>query len=635
MRIAGLWKAAALSLLCACGDDGGAGGSGTAATTSNATTTASTGSGLPAVGCASCVVLRGGIVFDGTDAAVGTVVIEGATIREVVLGDVEVTAGEVVDVTGKTVLPGLFDLHVHTRASAAPYAFVSGNDHSEAHLKARLRSGVTSMLDLGSSESWIFGLRERLRGDALLGPNLFAAGPLLTPHGGHPCVAGSPPQDACIFLDTPADVTTKLDALLAGAPDVVKIVIEGGSPARPLPRMEEDVVMAMGAAGRARGKTIIAHVSRAADVTLALDAGIRAFAHIPSDDLLDAALADRLASMDATVVPTLAVFESLYRLSQNDLAWLDAPGMADDVPEEILDAARDPQVLASMQTPQIKTLYAGWRTNAFANARLLVEHGVRLAVGTDAGNPGVFHGISTPQEIQLLAENGMTPIQALAAGTRTAADFLGRADLGRLAPQAVADVLVVDGDATQDIAAIRRTFMVFRAGERIDRDALRVTGDARLDRDPATPQGEDAVCIAPEECDTDHFCGYLGTCAKTCSFSAPCEVGSACFPQPGSTSKGFCYPGDGCDPIAQGCDNGAACIWLGNGATLCWSAGAGVEGEACPFGDCAPGYQCDFATAICHAICDPAVTPTTCAAGTHCVDMSADAGLPLGECRPD
>jgi imidazolonepropionase-like amidohydrolase len=156
------------------------------------------------------------MVFDGTRAGVGTVVLQGSQIAEVVFGEATPVA---------TVMPGLFDMHVHTGGDGAPYAYFSEQDHTEAGLKARLRAGVTSYLDLGSSKRRIFELRARLRDGRMLGPNLFAAGPLLTPHGGHPCLEGDPPSDFCAFVDTPADVTAELDALMPGEPDVVMVVI--------------------------------------------------------------------------------------------------------------------------------------------------------------------------------------------------------------------------------------------------------------------------------------------------------------------------------------------------------------------------------------------------------------------------
>lgn len=193
---------------------------------------------------------------------------------------------------------------------------------------------------------------------------------------------------------------------------------------------------------------------------------------------------------------------------------------------------------------------------------------------------------------------------------------------------------MVEGDATSDVSRLREVRHVFRLGEALDLAALRVRSDTRLARG-APLQREGEVCIAPEECGPGTYCGYDATCAATCSVSEPCPVGEACFPQAQSASLGFCYPGDGCDPIEQACDNGAACIWLGNGATLCWVAGFGTQGAPCdPGGLCAPGYQCDFASGKCHELCDPAAAPSTCPSGTNCLDLSATAGVPIGECRP-
>src|SRR5437899_3068528 len=129
----------------------------------------------PDVGCDGCIVLQNGIVFDGVRAATGTVVLRGASVDSVTLGPVRATRGEVVPLDGKTVLPGLFDLHVHTPAPSGPYGFYPTTDQVPPHLKAMLRNGVTSFLDLGSSARLIFEYRQRLRDGRLDGPNMFPA----------------------------------------------------------------------------------------------------------------------------------------------------------------------------------------------------------------------------------------------------------------------------------------------------------------------------------------------------------------------------------------------------------------------------------------------------------------------------
>ena len=90
-----------------------------------------------------------------------------------------------------------------------------------------------------------------------------------------------------------------------------------------------------------------------------------------------------------------------------------------------------------------------------------------------------------------------------------------------------------------------------------------------------------------------------------------------------------------CDLFAQACENGAACVFVGNGATSCWFAGAGSGGQPCDaLFACAPGSVCDHGTSTCKDLCDPRGERTgACPGGRKCVDRSAIAGLPVGVCE--
>lgn len=283
-----------------------------------------------------------------------------------------------------------------------------------------------------------------------------------------------------------------------------------------------------------------------------------------------------------------------------------------------------------MTSPAAQELYGRWLDSAQASFRTCLEAGVTIATGTDAGNPGTFHGRAMRRELALYVENGMRPIEALEAATRTAADALGRSDLGRIEAGAIADLLIVEGDATMDIEALSRVRAVYRAGRALDLDALSVQSETSLTNEPTTDLAEGQTCLSPDECNEELYCGWQYVCAERCRTSSDCASGSAClYPQP---LLGFCYVGDGCDPIAQDCENGEACIWLGNEATLCWYASTQGPGEPCSAtGTCAPGAQCNFATNRCVQLCAPAGSDE-CPEGQTCIDRSEEAGVPVGEC---
>ncbi|XXX73796.1 amidohydrolase family protein [Sorangium sp. So ce134] len=575
-------------------------------------------------------------MFDGSRAARATVVIEGDRVKQVVFGerDVDVAGGEVVDVAGKTVLPGLIDLHVHSLSVAGPYAYVDADLHLEDHTKAMLRAGVTSYLDLGSSQRVIFEQRARIDAGELLAPQLFAAGPLLTPTGGHPCYRGSPPGDLCLFIDAPGDVAGAFEALLPRRPDVIKVVLESGG-SRLLPRLSRPSVAAIAEAAAAAGVPVIAHATEAVDIDAALDAGVTLFAHVPDQERISPELARRMAAARAVVVPTLVVTDGLYRTASGALTELDDAALADDVPADVISALRDPSLVAELRTARFQGLSKAWRDNAAANLLTCYQAGVGIAAGSDAGNPGVFHGLSLRREVALLVEAGMPPIAALAAATSAAADVLGRPDLGRLEEGALADVLVVDGDPLADIRALERVSRVYKSGVLVDREALALPRKTSLAREPRTGGGPGETCLAASECAPARSCGPAQVCAATCSDAAGCARGSACAFDAGSPTGGSCVEGDGCDLFAQDCENGAACVFWGNGATSCWLAGAGSDGQPCDASfACAPGSVCDWASSACRDLCDPrGERGKACPGGERCVDRAAIAGLPVGVCE--
>jgi imidazolonepropionase-like amidohydrolase len=218
----------------------------------------------------------------------------------------------------------------------------------------------------------------------------------------------------------------------------------------------------------------VAHVTGSDDLAAALDAGVHWFAHIPFRDVVDADLAGRLAAEGAVVTTTLSFVDSLWRLSHGTLEELSDPALLDDVHQEVVDALQTADFQAWISDPVRQARLDDAHDNLALSFGALVSAGVRLVVGTDAGNPGVFHGLAVRRELALMVEYGLTPAEAIQAATAASADLLGRTDAGRLAPDAVADLLIVAGDPTVDIAALADVTAVWQGGEEIDRNALRI-----------------------------------------------------------------------------------------------------------------------------------------------------------------
>jgi imidazolonepropionase-like amidohydrolase len=374
-----------------------------------------------------------------------------------------------VDVTGKTVLPGLMDAHVHTQVSPGPPGFSPPRDLSTDQVHALLRAGVTSYLDLGSSPADIYDKRARSGQQDF--PRIFAAGPMVTATWGHPCTDG--PSDACRSVDSPSEVESVLDGVLADEPDVVKGVLERGFGLGSIPTLSSATLAELAQQTRTAGVPLVMHVSRTDHMMQLVDLGVSRFAHMPyQGELTDEDVAT-LVREGVQVIPTLVFVDALYRLAQETFSELtDDATLYEDVDGAVVAALQDPEFVAQVTARSYRDGISASRRNVMANVARCQAAGLRLVAGTDSGNTGVFHGRALRRELALYVDAGLTPQEALRTATLNVADFLGRGDLGRLQRGALADVLVVEGDATVDIGRLNQVVAVYKGGVPVDRAAL-------------------------------------------------------------------------------------------------------------------------------------------------------------------
>lgn len=596
-------------------------------------------SAVTEVGCSGCIVLTGARYFDGNAMRSATLVLEGQRIKAIVEGTVKVVAGTTLDLTGQYIVPGLMDMHVHSFAGGSPFGFYPSSSQFErlkTTSKSMLRYGVTSYLDLGASEGLIGEYRRRIQQGTILGPSLFATGPFVTATGGHPCYDGGPALGRCIFVDQTGDAEQIL-SLSEMKPDALKVVIEAGSLWVPLPRLGFELLPEIKQMADSLGVHPIAHVSLNEDVSAALDSGIRHFAHIVAGESISDELVQRLAALGAVVVPTLVAFENPYLVATNKLPEMSDPSIGEDLPQEVIDSLTSSPSLSSMQTPGYIAFAKSGRDFSRENFKRLLSAGVTIMAGTDSGVPGTFGGRSLFQELQLYVSLGMKPLAALKAATHAPAEFLGLGDRGKIQIGAVADLLVLTQDPSIAAPKVDQIHSVYLAGKLVDREQMRNSDNFDLSQQAPDPQPAGDVCFDSDECGGGLTCSEIDNiCVSSCNPSAlvsGCPTGHACLP--GSFgAPGYCLQGDGCDPLKQDCENGAACYWLGNGATRCLWASAATDGQACAASNtCSPGHQCSFTSGECAKLCDPKGDSSDCPDQKSCVDQTAYAGLSVGECQ--
>ena len=374
-------------------------------------------------------VLQGGRLFDGTggDPARADVAIEGERIVGI---GTSLDGDEVVDVTGRTILPGLFDCHTHVCISNVDLwgwtqqPFSLQFYEAESNLRKTLEVGITSIRDAGGAD---LGIRTAIERGLIAGPRMQISIIMLTQTGGHgddwyasgahvPFMGEHPGRPSGI-VDGVDQVRHKVRELKRNGADVIKVAVSGGvlSP-RDDPRhahFRPAELEALVEEATAAGMFVMAHAQGADGIKNAVRAGIRSIDH---GIYLDDEAIELMLRHGTWFVPTLVAPQGV----------LDAADAGISLPAAILDKAR--MVLEIHRA-------------AFRRA---VEAGVRIAMGTDSGVTP--HGRNL-RELELMAAGGMAPSAVLEATTRSAAQLLGVDDeLGTVEEGKLADLVVVSGD---------------------------------------------------------------------------------------------------------------------------------------------------------------------------------------------
>lgn len=336
-----------------------------------------------------------------------------------------------VDLGGNTVTPGFFDVHVHMTLPGP-----SGSILQEAmvpqsfrtfellgRLEKTLAAGVTTVRDLMGIDT---GVRDAVARGLIAGPRLLVSDKMLSQTGGHADWHMASGLDGTTFVggilvDSVDEARHAARELLRSGVDVIKIATSGG-----VTSINDDpswlgfrteLVAAVVEEGQAYGgKPVAAHAIGRAGIRAAVEGGVHSVEHGYE---LDDALRQKMVEQGQFLVPTL--LETIH------------PDTA---------------------TPQAAQKSAKWHAMAQQSIRDSVKAGVKIAVGTDAGLVP-DHGTNLG-EIPLLVEyGGMTPLEAIVAGTKTSAECCGVDDrLGTIETGKIADIVVVAGDPLSDISAV-------------------------------------------------------------------------------------------------------------------------------------------------------------------------------------
>lgn len=424
------------------------------------------------------VLIKGARVFDGTGAParVQDVLVRGERIVAVGRDLPAPQGASRVDGRGKTLIPGLHDLHTHLRSPALD----APEDLGKAWA-GYLLAGVTSVNDYSVSGEMIAPIRAMVASGEYWAPHLNQAIRFGVP-GGHGTEYGWG-HFFTLQATTARHARQQMGLALTYDPDMIKVFADGWRYGRDpdLNSMNRPTLAAIVAAAHAAGKPVVTHTVTLAGAKLAASAGVDSVGHGVGDALVDKELVGLMRTNGTAYIGTHTVFEP-----QQARVFAQAEAAMQNPAER----AREEAFAASEAGKPILPYDARRWDILRANIRRLKRAGIPIGIGTDAGIAGVYHGASAIREITILTQNGYSPAEGLVAATRTSAEIMGQgAGHGTIEPGKRADLVLVGGQPDRRVEDLWRVERVWVAGREAPLAELR-----RLRDSPAmTPMPVDSM----------------------------------------------------------------------------------------------------------------------------------------------
>ncbi len=435
------------------------------------------------------VLFQNARIFVGDGAVIpnGAVLVRNGKIAEVFQKAPTETKrlnAEVIDASGKSLIPGLIDMHVHIGAPGGVYRDASkytDPNAQERRLAAYLYSGVTAVRSTGDFLDSSLALRSEVNSGEYSGAELFACGPLFTAEGGHPTelikafpepMRKNAEKEFVRLPKSTAEARAQVDDLKKAGVDCIKTVLEAGNSQSGLfNRMDTGIYRAVIAEAMKDNLPSATHTGNSADVKDAADAGTSSVEHGSMTDLIPAEAFAEMRRKGIAYDPTLSVFEAGIDAKTGNMELLTRSLVQQVGPADLLSSTR---AMLEKESPggkadQFKLFLDRLDENLF-NA---YKAGVLLIAGTDAGNMLVIHGPTVQHELALWVKAGIPPAVALQAATYNAAKVLRAGDrIGSIQKGRDATLVLLDGDPLQDISNTERISLVMFHGERVSRSEL-------------------------------------------------------------------------------------------------------------------------------------------------------------------
>ncbi len=389
------------------------------------------------------LVIRNVTLIDGTEAqpiSRVTVEVAGGSVSRIGEGTVRPRRGvhrEDIDGSGLTLMPGMIDCHEHFTGDGGLDSMerLLGDTGDVFTLKAvdncrrALMSGVTSARDVGSRYGINILIAQQAAAGTVLGPRIIAAGEWLQ-------FPGTWPAGLTRHLETPEELVMAIKEQIDRGAGLVKVGATGFSAdGEQFGSLGPEALDLAVRTAHEAGLKIAAHCHGYEGSRQAVEAGIDSIEH---GTWMDEGTAELMAQKGTYLVPTMSTWDARLRLGEQQ-------GMPREEMSGFLDR----------------------KENSIASFQRALKAGVKVAAGTDAGGSPARHGFIA-WEIELMAENGMSPDQAIRSATSEAARLLGIDDeAGTVEVGKRADLILIDGDPHSDPGALRNVWAVFQGGRRI------------------------------------------------------------------------------------------------------------------------------------------------------------------------
>ena len=437
------------------------------------------------------LLINGARIFVGNGKVIpsGAVLVQNGKILRVSEGpmpDSKSIHAEVIEASGKTLLPGLIDARVHlSRSGDASSVSVrpAGDANMVRELAAYLYCGITGVRSEGDGLNATLDLRNRISNGELLAAELYVFGPTFIAKDGYGSqflgkltgpIKTITEKQLFRTPQTTEEVAQQIQDLQESGVSGIEASVVRMSDGVSFPVLAPQILSAIASEARKQKMPVLIQVSDNNGIAEALSAGASAIEMQPSEEISEENL-DRLAQQKIFYIPAIHSLDAIWNIvSGNGSKLLERALMQEVGSRELLEKLTRQLELKNVSASQseLATLRSALEQSK-SDLRKAAQSGVILVAGSNAGTAFVLHGPTIQREMQIWVLAGIPAAMALQAATHNAASFLGAGNrVGLIQNGYDANLLLVDGDPLQDITATERISLVVYQGEVVNRGEL-------------------------------------------------------------------------------------------------------------------------------------------------------------------